>query len=336
MTTTNAEGLDKILSKVQGLIAKAESTTFPEEADAFRRKADALMAKFRIEESMLAAAGPVGGFVPEWRDLRVCLLNSPFKVYYRQIATWVLTHVGGEGVFRFQQITNDETGATESWIVLQACGYNSDLRYADMLLTSCVLAFGERMEPQVRPDLSDQINAYRLRKSGMEGWKIAYALWGANDPGIYPSAKSVGRLAGKARRLYSAEAEARGEDPKELMGQGNSVKTYRESYGQGFADEVYYRLRRMRADTGGQSGALVLAGRKDAIKEAFYEKFPQYRPSTEAVKYEECAKCKRAKSGQCRDHKLRMPKAQPVNYQARQAGASAAATVDLGNTKRLT
>jgi len=44
---------DNIVEKVRGLLAKAESTEFPAEAEALSAKAQELMARFRIEQAML-------------------------------------------------------------------------------------------------------------------------------------------------------------------------------------------------------------------------------------------------------------------------------------------
>lgn len=47
----------KVLTRVRALLAKAESTQFPEEAEALTAKAQELMARHSIDEAMLAAAG---------------------------------------------------------------------------------------------------------------------------------------------------------------------------------------------------------------------------------------------------------------------------------------
>lgn len=47
----------KVLTRVRALLAKAESTTYPEEAEAFTAKAMQLMASHGITDAMLAAAG---------------------------------------------------------------------------------------------------------------------------------------------------------------------------------------------------------------------------------------------------------------------------------------
>ncbi len=66
-------GVDpKLLSRVQALLAKAESTEFPEEAEAFTAKAQELMARHAIDEAMLdGVAGGRSADEPEGRRLGV-------------------------------------------------------------------------------------------------------------------------------------------------------------------------------------------------------------------------------------------------------------------------
>ena len=47
----------RILDKVRALLAKAESTEFPEEAEAYTAKAQELMARHRIDRAVLGATG---------------------------------------------------------------------------------------------------------------------------------------------------------------------------------------------------------------------------------------------------------------------------------------
>lgn len=69
--TLDAGGPDPaLLHKVRSLLAKAESTSYPEEAEALSAKAQQLMDRHAIDRAMLAAAG--GGVVgPEGRTLVV-------------------------------------------------------------------------------------------------------------------------------------------------------------------------------------------------------------------------------------------------------------------------
>ncbi len=55
-TTRVDEAEAKILAKVRGLLAKAESTTFPEEAEALSAKAQELMARHAIDHALAASA----------------------------------------------------------------------------------------------------------------------------------------------------------------------------------------------------------------------------------------------------------------------------------------
>lgn len=332
MTETRQGELDKLIHKVQALIAKADSTQdqYPEEAAECRRLADAMMAKYRIEESMLAAAAPAGtGLTPVWSSWSVCALGNGFKDYYRQIAASIMYHVGARGVFRYVSVDGI------SMVVLEVVGYESDLRYGEMLLTSALLAFGQHLEPQVDPKLSEQVNAYRLRMAGMELRRLAVLIRGSE-------ANTKGNRRA-LRMMVKAEAELRGDDPNIVLGQGNNMKTFRASYAEGFSTEIYSRLLRMRYVAGEESQALVLAGRKDAVDEAFYVKYPQYRPQPRTAAIgngrDACSKCAKAKSGFCNEHRHLRPtaaKEASFNPRAYRAGGSAASTVDLGTKGRLT
>jgi hypothetical protein len=52
---------DRVLERVRALLAKAESTTFAEEAEAFTAKAQELMARHALDRAMLEDAGAGGG-----------------------------------------------------------------------------------------------------------------------------------------------------------------------------------------------------------------------------------------------------------------------------------
>lgn len=64
-----------ILHKVRSLLAKAESTTFPEEAEALTAKAQQLMDRHAIDRAVLAASAPPGSSVPEGRRL---VVDAPY------------------------------------------------------------------------------------------------------------------------------------------------------------------------------------------------------------------------------------------------------------------
>jgi hypothetical protein len=60
-----------MINKIRGLLAKAESTEHPAEAEAFLDKATALMAQYRIDEATLIASGEVQANPVEKRQIYV-------------------------------------------------------------------------------------------------------------------------------------------------------------------------------------------------------------------------------------------------------------------------
>ncbi|MGH4024604.1 MAG: DUF2786 domain-containing protein, partial [Pseudonocardiaceae bacterium] len=71
-----SRGVDqKVLTRVRALLAKAESTDFPEEAEALSTKAQELMARHALERAVVEAAG---GDAPEPVTARRLWLNNPY------------------------------------------------------------------------------------------------------------------------------------------------------------------------------------------------------------------------------------------------------------------
>lgn len=314
-----AEDLDKVLERIRKLIAVADSTDNEHEADAFRKQADALMFQYRIEELSLGTPDQRANIVPIQRTMSLCALHTRFEATYRALATYCLSHVDAKSYpGRYE----------DGMILLDTFGYDSDLRYAEILFTSFSLAFAGRMDVRKNPALSDQENCYLLRMAGWDGGKVALELWGIND--------KAGRS--RARRLFEAEALKRGENPKLMLGIGNSMDNFRDSYEIGFKEEARRRLRMMRVDQA--SGAIVLASRREAVEELYYSKYPHMRPTDNPVGHnalggrDTCPRCKKAKSGYCRDHAYLRPRARdykytPLNETGLSAGRHAAASVDL-------
>lgn len=74
----------KILDKIRALLAKAESTNFTEEAETYTAKAQELMSRYAIEESMLASAKKINltivsktiGIAAPYTKMKAMLLNA--------------------------------------------------------------------------------------------------------------------------------------------------------------------------------------------------------------------------------------------------------------------
>jgi hypothetical protein len=261
--STNLEGL---MNRISALIAKADSTPFPEEAKTYRAKAEELLRKYRIEESELISTGGTE-ITPVVRRIDVSRSGAEFLNAHFWIWNAVARHCG---------IRSHEdwvrTGSKYGYVAT-AVGYDVDLRWAEMLFASALLVFGQHLEPEVDPNETDAENVYRLRSAGIPRNKIANMLWGA-------SLGSQGAPAhGKAGRLYKEECERRGEQPI-VSGRTVNAKTYREAYAQKFVTAFERRLREARDAANSSAGALVLVGRSEKVDEAFYKLFPHLRPKT--------------------------------------------------------
>jgi hypothetical protein len=343
------ESTANVLRKVRALIAQADDpAATPQEAEAYRDKAEALMFKYKID---LATAPEeerrqAGNFKPEWRTVDVCAYSNPWSGYYSGIALAIVRHVDA----RATGIRNPETGLYAVHIV----GFPVDLDYFEMLLASAVLAFGKRMEPKVDPSLPEHTNAFNLRMGGMERNRIADALWGrlpettplkerkrtSEGEWVWQATNEVKARGRKVTALIKKGAEEAGEDPKAILGQGNSIKTFRESYASGFYSTLISRLRTMALHRGETDKGLVLASLEEQVEEMFFAEYPNLRPSESGrAEYvdprKDCVKCPKTKSGYCREHQYLKPstgRGRPgsFNYEAYSKGGHAARTVDLG------
>ena len=68
----------KVLAKVRALLAKAESTSFPDEADAFFAKAQELMSRYSLERAAVEALADSGGGIPVRTAGRRIWLENPY------------------------------------------------------------------------------------------------------------------------------------------------------------------------------------------------------------------------------------------------------------------
>jgi hypothetical protein len=269
MTTTI--DLNKIMGLVQNLLARADDPRmeFPEEAAAFRLKAEQLMRDYRIAEEQLIAVDQVE-IKPEvhriWMGPTRDAMSASGRSNYDQwwsLAYYAAIHAGVKASYRWGR--NDETG--ESGIFAVFVGYAGDLRLAELVYTNARIVFGDRLEPKPDPQLSDQVNAYRLRSAGITRDRAAKLIWGETS---HARAALVGRY-------YKDECALRGETPA-LDGRGVNAALYRTEFAKAFVDEFERRLRRARDAADSQGGALVLAGRDERVQEAFWDEFPELRP----------------------------------------------------------
>lgn len=263
MQRRKAEQIGKLIamSEDESLTAAARAT--------YAEKAEGMMREYRIDEENVISTGQAQ-VLPQRYEITLVeglhrYYSSEFQDAYIRIWQEIQRHAGlvGHVTYRY------EGEAQARNVVAVGFGYEIDIRLAQFLWTAAHLTFATRIDTKVNRSLSDQENCYYMRGSGMERNDIAELLWG--------SARTDGVAHGKVQKLYLAECAKRGETPS-VGGKGFQAKRYREAYAGGFVDQFGWRLRDARSAVDAQSGGLVLHGRKERIREAYWEAFPEKAP----------------------------------------------------------
>lgn len=336
MTTETTTATQGMLSKIRGLLDTAESLRAQGNeaaANTYEAKAHALREKYAVEEEALIAKDP-GSVLPIYAEVTIVGTGSPFQQSYVNMFHYVAKHCGIRKVYEWKHTPGQ--GYTVTACVV---GYESDIRYAELLYTNARLVFNEKLEPKVLPHLSEQENVYRLRGAGIERVRVADLMWGD---------RSKANLS-KVGRLYKAECAKRGEEAL-LSGRGVTGAVYREQYATEFVWTLDRRLRRAQDAAGQYGGGLVLHGRQERVDEAFYDRYPGERPkpALPQATEQQCERCTNAKkrkgneNATCKDHAPWKPtKADyaraarhhsPAAVRGRAAGSAAAAHVELNHT----
>ena len=210
---------DKVLAKVRALLDQAEATDYEEEAHAFISGAERLMAKYGIEEALVLAAGkPVEdtiGFRRFYVDAGK--YESPrLSLVSRLARAHGLTQIIQAGRKEFSPELNDWYKADADdrgprpkreyvkWI--EVCGFESDLDYVDMLVTSLSLQAAEAVHaPETVAQMRSETNA----PGHVIAWKNAFLI-GFTDrvsDRIRQARKEATREAEEAFAAEQAEAE---------------------------------------------------------------------------------------------------------------------------------
>ena len=118
-----APGDPRMLERVRALLAKAESTTFPEEAEALSMKAQELMARHSLDEAMVGAAEEaVGGTV----GVRVAVEDP-----YAAAKSMLLSEVAAANHCR--------TVWSKDLCFSTVFGFDSDVAFVELLYTSLLV-----------------------------------------------------------------------------------------------------------------------------------------------------------------------------------------------------
>jgi hypothetical protein len=150
-------GDQRMLARIRALLAKAESTEFPEEAEALSGRAQELMAKYSIDHALLAAQAD-GGEVPGGRRLPV---DSP----YEEAKATLLTTVADAN--RCRAVWSRELG------LVTIVGFDADLDAVELLFTSLLVQADAAM---IRAGGKKDRGGNSRTKSFRQSFLVSYAV----------------------------------------------------------------------------------------------------------------------------------------------------------------
>ena len=152
MTTTHPS--DQRLATIRGLLAKAEATEFPHEAEAFTAKASELMARYSIDEALLWAAGSGRGDRDQPTETQLTI-HRPFLVQKGYLVSAIANASGCRSV-RYM----GGKGARSE--VVSLVGFGTDLEVLEALITSLFIQLTTAMTTQTPAGLGgSQVSAWR-------------------------------------------------------------------------------------------------------------------------------------------------------------------------------
>ena len=166
---------EKMIGKVQALLAKAESTTFPDEADALFAKAQELMTRYSIDEALARGARPRS----DKPTLRTFTIDDPYRSAKRSLlvavasANDVLVMIGHRGS-------------------ITLAGYPSDLELTEIVFASLLVQATREMHTAVAKHDPGRLRAFRHAFLLGYGTRIGERLYEARRAATADAEQSVG------------------------------------------------------------------------------------------------------------------------------------------------
>jgi len=181
---------ERMLGRIRSLLAKAESTEFPEEAEALSARAQALMAAYSIDHALLAAESGR----PDQPGARRIPVDNPYEAQ----KTTLLQIVAQAN--RCQVVWARELG------LVTVIGFPADLDVAELLFTSllvqadaAMLRTGGRQSDAGRPKSSARSKAFRQSFLLSYAVRIGERLSAAADQAEREAIEQAGADGGTAR-----------------------------------------------------------------------------------------------------------------------------------------
>ena len=210
---------DRRLSTIRALLAKAEATEYPDEAEAFFNKASELISRWAIDEAMLWADADAAG--REQPDELQLLLHAP---YLPQKAVLVGAVATAHGCRAVRIVSPPGTGKE----IISIVGFPTELKWVDTLVTSLLVQLTSAMLSRCPAGLTPSASA---------SWRRSF---------IVGFAEEVGRRLEADRAAAAAERDAavQGSAPAAGSGSGPSPAPSTALVLASRVDEVDSELRR--------------------------------------------------------------------------------------------
>ena len=234
---------DRRLATIRGLLAKAEATEFPEEAEAFFNKASELIARYAISETLIWASTSQGREHPD--ELRL-VVHSPY-VAQKSVLVGRVAAAHGCRAIRFG------SGSARDGEVVAVIGFPTDLRWIETLVTSLLVQLTAAMLARCPRGLTSAQSA---------GWRRSF---------IIGFSEEVGNRLQADREVAARDADAFDDGGRRGDRNGHSVSLVLVERSEEVRDEFRKRFphtQTTRASTGGSRAghhAGRAAGRDAAI-----------------------------------------------------------------------
>jgi Protein of unknown function (DUF2786) len=332
--------LDSVLSKVRSLVSKAEhESTPPHEADACRAMADSLMLKYAITEAMAEFSRTAES---RTKPISMQIEIGPDSDVIGYIS-WLTQEIAKHCRCKVRSYTSYTNG---SWNA-KVYGFESDVRYFEMMYTTIRLHMLGILLPRVSLSESLEDNCYRLHNAGYNWLQIAdrygWIKWNPIHRGEFAGSrppedmkvpywnkdegwKPSTYVGSRYKRAYHRACIARGESVQVIA--ANGTNTYRKSAADGYVGMIARRLAELSSNK--QAGSeIILRSRINDVEALFREENPDmFREASESDAQESTESTGKKK----RTIKY---KPAPFNRDAYQRGAGHARAADLHGNSRM-
>lgn len=266
---------EKLLSRIRGLLDKANSTEFEEERAALLAKAEEMMARHEIEMADLDASRPDMRRSVTTRDV-----DRPVGEFAAELRNLI-------DIFAGMRNIRIAVAIKGSKVVYSMVGYQDDIDFVELLYTTTMLDFSSKIAPTWDPRSAGSPAIFdscvRAHKEAGHKWVEIARL--ANKYGGNPRTGKLGSTTDGAwlKAAYRRECLRLGIAPTR---QTQRHEAFRKTYAAGFVTTIrnrVWRMQRASEEAIGEISSNLPAVRdsRERVNEEFYRLFPNMRPATE-------------------------------------------------------